>query len=55
MYVASRGLFKLKPPTVIVPSYVKQDVEKLLEVHRKMDGSELKVNLVGMDIGNLFI
>ncbi|XP_031407569.1 nuclear ribonuclease Z isoform X2 [Punica granatum] len=51
MYVASRGLFSLKPPTVIVPSSVKEDVESLFKVHRKMDGSELKVNLIGMDVG----
>lgn len=53
MYVASRGLFSLKPPTVVVPSSVKEDVERLFEVHRKMDGSELKVNLIGMDVGNI--
>ncbi|KAK4766651.1 hypothetical protein SAY87_008293 [Trapa incisa] len=51
MYVASRGLFSLKPPTVVVPCSVKEDVERLFEVHRKMDGSELKVNLIGMDVG----
>lgn len=50
MYVASRGLFSLKPPTVIVPKCVKEDVERLFDVHRKMDNSELKHNLIGMDV-----
>ncbi|XP_030472606.1 tRNase Z TRZ1 isoform X2 [Syzygium oleosum] len=51
MYVASRGLFSLKPPTVVVPKCVKEDVERLFEVHRKMDNSKLKHNLIGMDVG----
>lgn len=53
MYVASRGLFSLKPPTVVVPKCVKEDVERLFEVHRKMDNSKLKHNLIGMDVGNV--
>lgn len=55
MYVASRGLFSLKPPTVIVPKCVKEDVERLFDVHRKMDNSELKHNLIGMDVGNVHL
>ncbi|XP_054808129.1 nuclear ribonuclease Z isoform X2 [Prosopis cineraria] len=54
MYVATRGLYRMKPPTIIVPSSVKEDVEKLFEVHRKLDHSELKHNLVGLDIGEEF-
>jgi hypothetical protein len=52
MYVATRGLYRMKPPTIIVPISVKEDVEKLFEIHRKMDHSELKHNLVGLDVGN---
>ncbi|KAI4319127.1 hypothetical protein MLD38_032764 [Melastoma candidum] len=50
MYVASRGLFSLKPPTIVVPKCVKEDVERLFEVHRTMDQSELKNNLIGLDV-----
>lgn len=51
MYVATRGLYRMKPPTIIVPISVKEDVEKLFEIHRKMDQSELKHNLIGLDVG----
>lgn len=52
MYVATRGLYKMKPPTIIVPTSIKECVESLFEVHRKLDSSELKHDLVGLDIGN---
>ncbi|KAL1317270.1 hypothetical protein AAHE18_15G122300 [Arachis hypogaea] len=54
MYVATRGLYRMKPPTIIVPISVKEDVEKLFKVHRKMDHSELKHNLIGLDVGEEF-
>lgn len=54
MYVATRGLYSMKPPTIFVPKCVKEDVEKLFEVHRKMDQSELKHNLIGLDVGEEF-
>ncbi|RDY01855.1 tRNase Z TRZ1, partial [Mucuna pruriens] len=54
MYVATRGLYRMKPPTIIVPISVKEDVEKLFEIHRKMDQSELKHNLIGLDVGEEF-
>lgn len=55
MYVASRGLFSLKPPTIVVPKAIKEDVERLFDVHRAMDKSELKHNLVALDVGNVHI
>ncbi|KAF8097614.1 hypothetical protein N665_0285s0045 [Sinapis alba] len=55
MYVATRGLYKMKPPTIIVPTSIKECVESLFEVHRKLDSSELKHNLVGLDIGEEFV
>ncbi|CAH2067283.1 unnamed protein product [Thlaspi arvense] len=55
MYVATRGLYKMKPPTIIVPKSIKECVESLFEVHRRLDFSELKHNLVGLDIGEEFI
>ncbi|KAL5722978.1 ribonuclease Z [Ranunculus cassubicifolius] len=54
MYVATRGLFSMKPPTIIVPTVIKENVEKLLQVHREMDQSELKCNLIGLNIGEEF-
>lgn len=51
MYVATRGLYGMKPPTIIVPKCIKEVVEELFEVHRKMDQSELKNNLIGLDVG----
>ncbi|KAJ7964918.1 Nuclear ribonuclease Z [Quillaja saponaria] len=54
MYVATRGLYKMKPPTIVIPTCIKEDVEKLFEVHRKMDHSELKHNLIGLDVGEEF-
>ncbi|KAF1863313.1 hypothetical protein Lal_00031312 [Lupinus albus] len=54
MYVATRGLYRMKPPTIIVPISVKEDVEQLFEIHRKMDHSELKHNLIGLDVGEEF-
>ncbi|XXG42189.1 hypothetical protein AAC387_Pa01g2522 [Persea americana] len=54
MYVATRGLYSMKPPTIIVPVAIKENVEKLFEVHRAMDQSELKHNLIGLNVGEEF-
>ncbi|KAL9272866.1 tRNase Z TRZ1-like protein [Drosera capensis] len=54
MYVATRGLFSMKPPTIVVPKAIKEHVEKLFEVHRAIDNSELKHNLIGLDVGEEF-
>ncbi|KAL4195571.1 hypothetical protein AMTRI_Chr05g65350 [Amborella trichopoda] len=54
MYVATRGLYRMKPPTIFVPASIKQHVEKLFEVHRAMDDSELKHNLIGLKVGEEF-
>jgi ribonuclease Z len=51
MYVATRGLYSMKPPTIFVPFSLKGHVENLFNVHRAMDRSELKHNLVGLNIG----
>ncbi|GAA0141082.1 hypothetical protein LIER_35331 [Lithospermum erythrorhizon] len=51
MYLATRGLYKLKPPTVFVPPSIKNDVEKLLDIHRVMGKVELNVELVSLDVG----
>lgn len=53
MYVATRGLYRMAPPTIIVPTVIKECVEKLFEAHRAMDHSELKHNLIGLNVGNI--
>ncbi|WOL19466.1 ribonuclease Z, chloroplastic isoform X1 [Canna indica] len=54
MYLATRGLYNLKPPTVFVPPCIKEDVENLLEIHRKMSQVELKLDLVALDVGETY-
>lgn len=51
MYIATRGLYNLKPPTVFVPPCIRDDVEDLLQVHRRTSQIELKVELVALDLG----
>ncbi|KAK1305866.1 Nuclear ribonuclease Z [Acorus calamus] len=55
MYVATRGLYKMRPPTIFVPVAIKEVVERLFDVHREMDQSELKHNLVALDVGEEFL
>ncbi|GJN33638.1 hypothetical protein PR202_gb22259 [Eleusine coracana subsp. coracana] len=54
MYIATRGLYNLKPPTVFVPPCIKDDVEELLQVHRRMSQVELNVELVALDLGETY-
>lgn len=54
MYVATRGLYRMSPPTIIIPTVIKESVEKIFEAHRTMDQSELKHTLVGLDVGEEF-
>ncbi|MED6115162.1 hypothetical protein PIB30_087555 [Stylosanthes scabra] len=54
MYLASRGLYNLKPAKVFVPYCIKDDVEKLLDIHRTMGQVELNVDLVALDVGDPF-
>ncbi|XP_076893918.1 tRNase Z TRZ1-like [Bidens hawaiensis] len=54
MYVATRGLYRMSPPTIIVPKVIKENVEKIFEAHRAMDQSELKHTLIGLDFGEEF-
>ena len=53
MYVATRGLYRMKPPTIVVPTCIKENVEQLFEVHRRLDGSELKHHLIALGVGNV--
>ncbi|KAL6655361.1 hypothetical protein ACP70R_006187 [Stipagrostis hirtigluma subsp. patula] len=54
MYIATRGLYNLKPPTVFVPPCIKDDVEDLLQIHRRMSQIELHVELVALDLGETY-
>ncbi|KAL8473458.1 hypothetical protein ACS0TY_029647 [Phlomoides rotata] len=54
MYVATRGLYRMAPPTIFVPKVIKENVEKIFEAHRAMDQSELKHTLIGLDVGEEF-
>uniref|UniRef100_A0A2P2J9F9 Uncharacterized protein MANES_13G064700 n=1 Tax=Rhizophora mucronata TaxID=61149 RepID=A0A2P2J9F9_RHIMU len=54
MYVASRGLYNLKPPTIFVPPCIKEDVEKLFDIHRAMGQVELDLELVALDVGETY-
>ncbi|XP_074316361.1 tRNase Z TRZ1-like [Silene latifolia] len=54
MYVSMRGLLSMKPPTIIVPKSIKENVERLFDVHRAIDQSELNHKLVGLDVGEEF-
>ncbi|XP_072978129.1 tRNase Z TRZ2, chloroplastic [Typha angustifolia] len=54
MYLATRGLYNLKPATVFVPPCIKEDVEKLLQIHRTMSQVELEVDLIALDVGETY-
>ncbi|XP_076940336.1 tRNase Z TRZ2, chloroplastic-like [Bidens hawaiensis] len=54
MYIATRGLYNMSPPTVFVPPSIKDDVEELIELHRKMGDVELNVDLVALDVGETY-
>lgn len=54
MYVASRGLYNLNPPTVFVPPSIKEDVEKLFEIYQSMGQVELNLDLVALDVGDTY-
>ncbi|GAB2220298.1 hypothetical protein Droror1_Dr00007942 [Drosera rotundifolia] len=51
MYVATRELYSLKPGTIVVPSSIRDDVEKLFDVHRGLGQVELNVEIVSVDVG----
>ncbi len=50
-HAATRGLRRLDPPTYVVPHENAADVEALLSVWRRLDGSSLDVRLVAIGPG----
>ena len=55
MFVATRGLYRMAAPTVIVPKTIKENVETIFQAHRDMDQSELNHTLIGLDVGNNYL
>lgn len=51
LFIATRDLYSLKPPTVVVPPSIKEGVEQLINVHRTMGEEELNYDLVALDVG----
>ncbi|XP_078428894.1 nuclear ribonuclease Z-like [Wolffia australiana] len=54
MFVASRATYRMKPPFIFVPSAIREIVERLFELYRAMDQTELKHNLVSLNVGEEF-
>ncbi|EPS67552.1 hypothetical protein M569_07222, partial [Genlisea aurea] len=54
MYIGTRSLYSLKPPTVFVPPCIKEDVEKLISIHKTMARVELNFELVALDVGETY-
>ena len=50
-HVATRGLLNMAPPTYVVPKAIADNVENLLDAFRRLDGSDLEANIVGLDPG----
>ncbi|RWR95112.1 ribonuclease Z, chloroplastic [Cinnamomum micranthum f. kanehirae] len=54
LYVATRHLCGLKPPTVFVPPCIKEDVENLFDIHRALSQKELNLDLVALNVGETY-
>ena len=50
-HVATRGLLNMAPPTYVVPKAIADNVENLLDAFRRLDGSDLAANIVGIGPG----
>ena len=51
MHCATRSMMGMAPPTYILPRRNLADVQALLDVWRRLDGSELACTLVGLEPG----
>ncbi len=51
MHCATRSMMAMSPPTYLLPRRNVADVQALLDVWRRLDGSELPCTLVGIDPG----
>ena len=50
LQVATRGLFSLKPPRIVVPKVIVPGVENLFNAFRALDNAELQHNLIGLEV-----
>ncbi|KAJ3692025.1 hypothetical protein LUZ60_012375 [Juncus effusus] len=50
-YVEEREKCQMKPPTIFIPNCLKENVERLFEVDRDIKQTELKHNLIVLNIG----
>lgn len=51
VYVARRRMMKMAPPTIYLPAQAVPDVQRLLDVFRRLDRGQLPANLVGLEPG----
>ncbi|GAQ80583.1 tRNAse Z1 [Klebsormidium nitens] len=51
LQAATRGLFSLKPPRIVVPKVIVPGVENLFNAFRALDNAELEHKLIGLEIG----
>ena len=50
LQVATRGLFSLKPPRIVVPKVIVPGVENLFNAFRALDNAELDHKLIGLEV-----
>ncbi|CAI5948982.1 unnamed protein product [Closterium sp. NIES-65] len=50
-HVATRGLFSLAPPTVVVPPSAVQGVTAMIQCFQQLDGSTLPLQLIPLQVG----
>lgn len=55
MYIATRGLLKLAPPTVLLPKSRTEAFAAFIDSLRELDDSELNHKAVGIEAGSRFI
>ncbi|NOY24376.1 MAG: hypothetical protein GXP62_00740 [Oligoflexia bacterium] len=54
VHCATRSMQRMKPPTYVMPTANVQDFGDLLDVWRRLDGSELPCQVVGLPAGDSF-
>jgi ribonuclease Z len=52
VYVARRRMMKMEPPTVYVPAYAVEDVQRLLHVMQRLDRGRQACELRGLEAGD---
>src|SRR3982750_2451992 len=51
VYVARRRMMKMDPPTIYLPAYVVDDIQRLLGAFQRLDKGGMPVKLVGVEPG----